>query len=114
MKRNIKLFLSDIVESIENIESFSKGITKDKFEKNKLRQSAVIRQLEIIGEAASNIESDYRANNAEIPWRTIIGLRNVLIHDYMDVDLDVVWQIITQDLPVLAMQVDKILGQPGT
>ena len=108
MKRDIGLFVEDIKESIKNIEDFSKGLTKEKFSKDNLRQSAVIRQLEIIGEAVKNIPNSFREKFSKIPWKEIAGFRDVLSHAYFGVSMDRVWNIIKIDLPELKRELDKI------
>lgn len=108
MKKDINLFIQDILENIKDIESFSKGITKEKFESNKLVQNAIIRSLEIIGEAAKNIPDSFRGEHLEIPWRNIAGFRDVLSHAYFGVNIDRVWAIIETDLPKLKEEISKI------
>ena len=101
MKRNTNLYLKDIVDAIENIESFLKGVNKEDFVKNLEKQSAVVRQLEIIGEAAKNISSDLRRKYLDISWKDIIGFRDIATHAYFRLNLAMVWQITQKDLPYL-------------
>ena len=96
------------MDSIENIESFLKEISKESFFKDGLRQSAVIRQLEVIGEATKNIPDSFRKKYPEIPWKKIVGLRDIIIHTYFEIDLDITWEIIKKDLPLLKKQVQNI------
>src|SRR3989338_11454739 len=86
MKRDIGLFIEDILNSIKNIEEFSKNLDKDKFSKDILRQSAIIRQLEIIGEAAKNVPNSFREKYPNIAWKDIAGVRDVLSHAYFGVN----------------------------
>ena len=108
MKRDIGLFIEDILNSIKNIEEFSKNLDKKKFSKNKLRQSAIIRQLEIIGEAVKNIPNTFREKYPKIIWKDIAGLRDILSHAYFGVNVDRVWKIIEADLPKLKEEISKI------
>ena len=108
MKRDIGLFIDDIFDSIKNIEEFIRGLNKEKFSKDKLRQSAVIRQLEIIGEAAKNVPTSFREKYPNILWRDIAGFRDVLSHAYFGVNMDRVWNIIEKDLPTLKKKIEKV------
>jgi len=108
MKRDIGLFIEDILNSIKNIGEFSKNLDKDKFSKNNLRQSAIIRQLEIIGEAVKNIPNSFREKYPKIAWKDIAGLRDILSHAYFGVNLDRVWKIIESDLPKLKEEIISI------
>ncbi len=82
-----------------------------KFTENTMAVDAVIRNLEIIGEAAKNIPEDIRNQYTEILWRRMVGLMNILIHDYFGVDLSIVWRIITKDLPETKQLIVKILNE---
>ena len=108
MKRDVNLFIQDILDNIKNIESFSKGLNKEKFERNKLRQNAIIRCLEIIGEAAKNIPDYFREKYPIIPWKKIAGFRDVLSHAYFGVSIERVWNIIELDLPTIKKEIEKI------
>ena len=108
MKRDVGLFIEDIINSIKNIEEFSKNLDKEKFSKDNLRQSAIIRQLEIIGEAVKNIPNDFREKYPGVPWKKIAGLRDVIIHTYFNIDLDVTWDIIKKDLPDLKEKIEEV------
>ena len=108
MKRDIGLFIEDIIKSIKNIENFTKGIDKKKFSKDELRQSAVIRQLEIIGEAAKNVPASFREKYPKIPWKEISGFRDVLSHAYFGVSIERVWDMIEKDLLPLKKEIEKI------
>ena len=108
MKRDILLFIDDILESIKNIEEFTKNLNKEKFSKDNLRQSAVIRQLEIIGEATKNVPISFREKYPNIPWKDMAGLRDILSHAYFGVDISRVWNVITKDLPNIKIKIEKI------
>jgi|SRR3989344_620036 len=108
MKRDIDLFIEDIINSIKNIEEFSKNLNKEKFSKDKLRQSAIIRQLEIIGEAVKNIPSNFREKYPQIAWKDIAGFRDILSHSYFGINLERVWNIIINDLPKLKKEIKEV------
>ncbi len=95
------LFLLHINDSIHQIEKYTAGYSFKNSEEDKKTQDAVIRQLEIIGEAASNLESSYKKSSANIPWREISDFRNVLAHEYWDVDLEIVWKAVQEDIKAL-------------
>lgn len=108
VKRDAKVLLEDILENIEDIEKFTKGLTKDDLIKNKLKRNAVVRSIEIIGEAAKSIPKDIKEKYPEIEWKEIIGTRDIISHAYFDVDLNVVWDIIKKNLPDLKKRVLEI------
>ncbi len=89
------------LDAIETINKFTKGKTKEEFVGDEMLSSAVIKKFEIIGEACSRLSEDFRNSHPNIPWKEIIGMRNILIHDYFGTDLDGVWNSIEEDLPKL-------------
>ena len=103
------LYIDDILESIKNIESFTKMVSKDNFMTNKEKQYAVVRAIEIIGEATKNISESFKQKYPEIKWKRVAGMRDVLIHAYFEVKLDKVWNVIKDDLPKLKKQIEEIL-----
>lgn len=108
MIRNEMLFLEDILDSISNIEKFSKDLSKEKFLKNELKQSAIIRQIEIIGEAVKNISDKTKDKYPQIEWKKIAGSRDIFIHAYFEVNLERIWDILKKDLPNLKEKILKI------
>jgi uncharacterized protein with HEPN domain len=99
-----KIFIQHILENIEDINLFTKSVSKEELENNKEKLKAVVRSIEIIGEASKNISEDFKKKTAEIPWKKIIGTRDIFIHHYFGIDIDVLWDIIKRDLPGLKQQ----------
>ena len=108
INRGYKQYFIDILDSIENIEEFIRDLTYDDFLKDIKTQFAVVRALEIIGEASKKIPSEIRDKYTKIPWREITGMRNILIHDYFGVDLEVVWKTTSIDIPPLKENIINI------
>ena len=109
MKKDPKVFIGHILESIHLIEKYVDQMSKDDFLKSVSIQDAVIRRLEIIGEAVKNIPPEFRDEYPDIPWRQIAGMRDVLIHGYFGVDLDLTWKVVKSDLPKLERKIAGIL-----
>jgi uncharacterized protein with HEPN domain len=97
MNKDIRVYIEDILECIEKIEKYTK-IDEDDFFENDQVQDAVLRRLEIIGEAVKNVPQDFRDKHPEIPWRKIAGMRDVIIHEYSGVNLERVWKVAKEDL----------------
>ena len=109
-KRDNLAYLKSIRDAIEKIASY---ISEHKFEdffSNEWDQAAIIRYFEIIGEAVNNIDDEFKKINSNIEWRDMSDFRNFLIHDYMDIDVKIVWKAMTVDIPALKLQIDKILA----
>lgn len=109
MKKDNLIFIKHILASIEDIESFSKGLLKKEFIKNKLKQNAIVRSIEVIGEASKNLPNSFKEKYSDIYWKEIIGTRDKIIHHYFGIDLDIVWDIIKKNLPKLKKQIKEIL-----
>ena len=103
------IFIEHILQNIKKVESFSKGLERNELEENELKQYALVRAIEVIGEAAKNMPAEFKSRYPLIPWKNIIGTRDIMIHRYFGVDLDVLWSIIKQDLPKLKEQIKEIL-----
>ena len=108
MTRDMRVYIQDILESIGAIEGYVQSNTEEQFYGNRQVQDAVIRRLEIIGEAVKNIDEEFRNRYPEIPWKKIAGLRDVLIHEYFGVNMKRVWRVIKIDLPVLKSKISRI------
>jgi len=110
LEKDYKAYVSHILESIILIEKYTKDISFEEFENDRKTIDAVIRNFEIIGEASSKLPKEFKEKYTEVPWKSIIGLRNILIHDYLGVDIAAVWGNIKQELPRLKEQIKSILG----
>lgn len=107
--RDVTFFLDDILEGIGAIEEYTRGLSGEEFARDRKTFDAVIRNLEVIGEACGNVPEAIREQYPEIPWRKIVGLRNVVIHHYFGVDPDTIWFIVRRQLPELKDGVETIL-----
>lgn len=108
-KENDLIYLEDIVDSIEKIEKYISDLSLEGFKKNDLVQDAVLRNLEIIGEASNNLSEEIKNKHKEVPWKRIIGMRNIISHKYFGIDLEIIWNIITVNLPSTKGLVNSIL-----
>jgi uncharacterized protein with HEPN domain len=102
-------YIENILQSISRIQHYILAKDHATFVDDYIIQDAVIRQLEIVGEAAKRITKDFRNNNPEIPWADMAGMRDVLIHDYIDVDLDIVWKTASESIPKLKALLEKLI-----
>jgi uncharacterized protein with HEPN domain len=102
--------LLDIQEAIDNIKKYAvRG--RQAFGEDELVQSWVIRQLQILGEAATKISDDFQDRYPDMPWHKIIGMRNILVHDYFGIDVNIIWSIVEKDMPVLERQIKELLKE---
>lgn len=111
MKKDPIVFIGHIIESIELIEEYAENLNTDKFKKNTAIQDAIIRRLEIIGEAVKNIPSQFRTKHPEIPWKEMTGMRDVLIHKYFNIDLSLTWSVVKRELPPIKVKLQKLLSE---
>ena len=109
MSRHTELRLLDILDAIERVFSYVKGMSYKDFMADQKTQDAVVRNIEIIGEAARGIPKVFRADNSQIPWDDIIGMRNIIVHHYFGILIDVVWDIVKKELPMLKKQIKSII-----
>lgn len=101
--------LLHMLEAIKNIKEFTHEISREQLFHDKMRYFAVVKNVEIIGEAANMLTVDFRTVHTELPWKAIIGMRNVIVHDYIKIHEDLLWDTIQNDIPVLEEQLNKYL-----
>lgn len=106
--KNDQVYLEHILGAIAKIEGFVVGISRNDFDQSELIQDAIIRNIEIIGEATKKISKSFTQNHPEVPWSSMAGMRDKLIHDYLDVDLDVVWKTVEVDMPLLKTLISRL------
>jgi uncharacterized protein with HEPN domain len=114
MKPTNAAYIRHIRDAIKEIQKYHTAHEYDQFLRTAWDQAAVIRNLEIIGEAASHVTVDFQAAHPNIPWRRIADFRNVLIHEYFAVDVRLVWEILEKDLPALKKNIESLLKRTAT
>ena len=102
------IYIDHILNSINRILDYISGMDREAFEADLVTQDAVVRQLEVIGEATKRVSNELRSKHPDIPWSDMAGMRDVLIHDYIDVDLGVVWKTASKDIPYLKALIMKL------
>lgn len=107
--RNSEDYLQDILDAINAAQQFVAGITFHEFEQDQKTIFAVTRAIEIVGEAAKNVSSDLQSQYPALPWKSMAGMREKLIHHYFSVNLTVLWDTVQQDLPNLKLQISQLL-----
>jgi len=112
-KRRDQDFLNDICEAIQRIVTYTKGMTTRRFLKDLKTQDAVVRNLEVIGEATKNLSSRLRKTYPQVPWKDLAGVRDKMIHHYFGISYEIVWKIAREQLPQLLPQVRDLLSQKG-
>ena len=107
MKKDDNVRLKNMLDTAYKVIEFAEGYSRDSLNTNKMLTSALIREIGVIGEAAARVSADKREQLTEIPWKSIVGMRNRLIHDYDEIDLDLLWETITKDVPELIKKLEK-------
>jgi len=111
MKRDYKLFVKDILESIDKIESFVGGMSFEEFMKDEKTKSAVVREIEVIGEATKNIPEEIRKRYKDLPWKDMARMRDKIIHSYFGIYYETVWKVIKERLPQIKPLIEKIFNE---
>lgn len=106
--REWRFYLDDMIAFAEKVISYTEGLDQEHFVASGLNYDATLRNLELIGEAATNIPDEVRQRNPQIPWRMVVATRNKLIHGYLGIDNDTLWSIIQDDVPVLLNELHKL------
>jgi uncharacterized protein with HEPN domain len=101
-----------MLDSVVEGRSFLRGKLRSDLESDRMLTLALIKEIEILGEAAGRVSEKFKSRYAQIPWSAIIATRNRLIHGYFDIDLDVVWKTVSEDLPTLQLLLEDLLGKP--
>jgi len=111
MKKEPIVFLTHILESINLIEMYVQGVTEEYFYTSTEKQDLVVRRLEIIGEATKNLPAEFRKKHSDVPWKSIAGLRDVIIHQYFGIEYDVIWDTVVNLLPILKKQIEQLIRE---
>lgn len=111
MKKDDRIYLDHILDSFLKIVQYLEGVEYEVFMADEEKQDAIMRKIEVAGEATKRLSHDLREKYHPIPWRAIAGMRDKLIHDYFDVDLDTVWETATKDIPNLLLSVKSIIEE---
>ncbi|HCX39331.1 MAG TPA: hypothetical protein DHS36_03695 [Candidatus Veblenbacteria bacterium] len=109
MTKDYSVFLDHILASIEAIETYAQDISEQEFLRSPEKQDAILRRLEIIGEAVKNLPEEFKQQHPEVAWAKVMGTRNILVHEYFGVDMNIVWDTIRQSLPPLKKQIISLL-----
>ncbi len=110
MTRSVLIVLEDMLESADQLRQYTADITFNEFAKNCMIQDAVVRRLEIIGEAAKGVPDEFRKKYPDVPWRDVAGARDILIHEYFRVDLELAWDMVKKDVPAFSTRIAQILS----
>jgi uncharacterized protein with HEPN domain len=108
--RDDAAYLLDMLIAARKIQQFVADVNETMFDNSELHQSAVVRELLVIGEAARFISAEYKTQHPEIPWNIIAGMRNRLVHEYFRIRLNIVWQTVQQDIPTLIEQLERLIS----
>ena len=110
MSKDFLVYLEDIIDAMEKAEMFMAGLTYEQFETDLKTNFAVVRAIEIIGEATKRLPMTIRNQYPNIPWKDMAGMRDVIIHGYDNVNLRIVWDVVKQDIPRIKLQIEQILS----
>jgi uncharacterized protein with HEPN domain len=114
IQKDFFIFLEHILSCIDNILLYTKNMDEEAFLQSRLVQDAVLRNFEVIGEATKKIPENFRSSHVSIPWKSMAGMRDKLIHDYIKVDIEAVWTVVEDILPQLKLELQKIINRAGS
>ncbi|MGB9299937.1 MAG: DUF86 domain-containing protein [Anaerolineae bacterium] len=109
MNPNVLIYVRDILENMQDAEEFIQGMSYEQFVADKKTANAVLRSIEVIGEATKNVPDNVRAQYPQVPWKEMAGMRDKVIHSYFDVDKEIVWLVVKERIPALRPFVEQIL-----
>lgn len=111
MTKDNSVYLLHIRDALQQIVDYTRGVSEEQFRQSRLLQDGIVRELEIVGEASRNLSDEFRHGHEEVPWAQIIGLRNRITHEYFNLNLDIIWEIVRDDVPTLKQQVLNLLAR---
>lgn len=107
-RRDAELLIEDMLVALQKIERYTSELDQGTFRQDEKTVDAVVRNLEVLGEAARQLPEDFVTQHPDVPWRQVAGLRNRIVHDYFGLDLEIIWQVIQHDLPQLKTRLEEI------
>ena len=111
MPRDYKVYLQDVLDAAGKVRSYTAGLSFKIFSEDTKTVDAVVRNLEVIGEAIKQVPDDVRSKHADVEWKKIAGLRDILVHQYFGIDVEIIWDIVQNKLPALEAQIRKIIEE---
>jgi uncharacterized protein with HEPN domain len=109
-QKDDRVYVGHMIETIQKAQSFVDGIGRAEFDNSETLRLALTHLLQIIGESARRVSQDFRTAHPQIPWKGIVGMRSKVVHDYLNVDDDIVWSTVIDDLPALLIELEKIMN----
>ncbi len=109
-QRDNRVYVGHMLDTANKAISFIEGLSRQDFDNNELLRLSLTHLLQIIGESARRVSPDFRSTYPAIPWKAVVGMRSKVVHDYLDVDEDVVWDTVKNDLPLLILELEKIVN----
>mgnify|MGYP001607499981 FL=1 len=111
MQKDPNIYLADILQAGADIQAYTIGMEKEDFFMDRMAQDAVIRKLAVVGEATKRLPLSIKQREERVPWKKIAGMRDVVVHDYADIDMNIVWQVVKKDLPEIIVAIQRMLKQ---